>query len=222
MDANVIDVSGFEILQHYLDEKPDLLTSEIENAMDAGGVRWRMPENSDEVDVTKGRWSNLDFLGRGKAHNAWKDYWSPDICRFWWDAIGRVQMGEVGWEWLLLTAFAHPGELEQNLPLDGTDERIVSAIGETKQRYGVDPDIDWINVNSCLATRLFALSFLRKYGVCSRMLFVYFYAGEAGEDDPFPSVGTWNAAIATAEQQLGLTGRSVPERRIYQMFLPAI
>ena len=49
-------------------------------------------------------------------------------------------------------------------------------------RYGVEPDVDWITGGSHLATRLSALSFLRGYGVCSRMLLVFFHDGESRKD----------------------------------------
>ena len=222
MKAQAANISGGYLLRQYKDKKPDLLAREVKNAMNAGGVVWREPASSDDEGATKERWSNLDFLRKGKARSVWKDYWPPNRCRFSWDAIGRIRIGK-GLEWLLVTAFAHSGELEHNPepPLDGADERIVSAIDEAKRRYGIEPGIDWINTNSHLATRLSALSFLRKHGVCSRMLFVYFHAEETKEDDLFPSLETWDTVVTTTEQRLGLTGESVLERRISQMFLPA-
>ena len=138
MNANGADISGFDLLHQYRNEEPDLLASEVKNAMNAGGVVWREQAKSEDEDATGGRWSNVDFLGNGKARTAWKDYWPPDRCRFLWDAIGRVRI-KTGFEWLLVTAFAQPGELELNLrpPIDGADQRIVSAFDEAKQRYGM-------------------------------------------------------------------------------------
>ena len=215
-------ISGFELIEQYKHDDPDALANEVKKAMNAGGVEWREPADAAGAGGQQGRWSNLDFLRNGKARSAWQDHWPVDGCRFSWDAIGRVQMGKVGWEWLLVAAFARPEELERGLepPLDAADERIASAIDEAKGRYGVDPGVDWIAGNSHLATRLSALSFLRQHGVCSRMLCVYFHAGDSRGDDLVPSQDTWDVAIATAEQRLGLRGTSVLERRLYRMFLP--
>ena len=224
MNAHVTSVSGFQLLRQYRDEKPDVLTREVKNAMNAGGVVWKEETNSDDKDAMEGRWSNLDFLRHGKARSAWKDYWPQNRCRFSWDAIGRVQTGKVGWEWLLVAAFAHAGELEQsnNPPLDEADERVLSAMAEAELKYNVDPGIDWINGHFYLSTRLSALGFLRKYGICVRMLFVYFYEEKRGMDCLFPSLEEWDSAIAATEQKLGLRGKSVLERRIYRMFLPGM
>ena len=81
--------------------EPDMLASTVRSAMNAGGGRARESPSS-------GRWSNLDFLGKGKARSAWADSWPEDGYDFSWDAVGRVQIGKVGWEWLLVTAFAEP------------------------------------------------------------------------------------------------------------------
>jgi len=125
---------------------------------------------------------------------------------------------------LLITAFAHRGELEQSLepPIDEADERIVSAIEEAKRRFKVEPGIDWIHCSAYLTTKLSALSFLRKHGICVRMLSIYFYDERTKKDNLFPSLEEWDPAITTTERRLGLAGKSVLERRIYRIFLPAI
>ena len=223
MSVNAASVSGFQFLRQCMDEKPDVLTRAIKNAMNAGGVVWKERANSGDKETMEGRWSNLDFLGHGKARSAWQDYWPQNRCRFSWDAIGRVQIGKVGWEWLLVSAFAHQGELEQNGNplLDEADERVLSALAEGELKYNVDSDIDWINDHFYLSTRLSTLAFLRKCGICVRMLSVYFYDEKKGMDHLFPSLNQWDTAIATTEQELGLRGKSVLERRIYRIFLPA-
>lgn len=224
MNVNLADVSGFHLLQQYIVGRPDALASEVKSTMNAGGVVWREPTDSDGAYAPKDRWSNLDFLGKGKARSAWKDYWPPDNCRFSWDAIGRVQIGRVGWEWLLVTAFAQLEELVQsNKPsLDETDKRIIHAIEEAQREYKVEPSVNWLNSNTHLTTRLSALSFLRKYGVCVRMLFVYFYDTKTEKDSLLPSLEEWDPAITTTERRLDLSGRSILERRIYRVFLPSI
>lgn len=224
MSAEAANVSGFHLLRQYMDRKPEVLASKVKSAMNAGDVVWREPPSSDDAIAAKARWSNLHFLRKGKARSAWEDYWPQDGYRFSWDAIGRVQIGRVGWEWLLVTAFAHLGEVEQTLgpPIDEADERIVSAIEEAKRNFKVEPGIDWIHSHIYSTTRLSALSFLRNHGVCVRMLSIHFYDERTKEDNLFPSLEEWDLAITTTERRLGLAGKSVLERRIYRMFLPAI
>ena len=217
-------VSGFQLLRQYLDKEPTLLASEIKRVMHAGGVVWRIPPGFDGVDVAKARWSNLDFLGRGKARSVWEEHWSPDQGSFTWDAIGKVQIGQVGWEWLLVTAFAHPGELTQSpaAPDGAAGERILFTIEEAKQRFQVAPGSDWSYHDLHLAARLSALNFLRQHGLCVRMLFIYFYDEKARQDTSLPAPKVWQPVIAATERRLGLSGTSVLERRIYRMFLPVL
>jgi hypothetical protein len=75
-------------------------------------------------------------------------------------------MGRVGWEWLLVVAYAQPEELAQNNahPLDDTDERITYAMEQAKRQYRVDPGMDWLSGSTHLTTRLSALNFLRMNG----------------------------------------------------------
>ena len=185
--------------------------------MNAGGVQWRESPSSD-------RWSNLDFLGKGKARSAWADSWPEDGYDFSWDAVGRVQIGKVGWEWLLVTAFAAPGELELNLesPIERLDGRVTSVIEAAQRGFKIEPYIEWRHGNMFLGTRLSALSFLRQHGVCVRMLSVYFHDEHPGQHSPFPRLAAWDPAIVASRQRLGLTGDSALERRTYRLFLPAI
>ena len=224
MNSMAAHVSGFHLLDQYMDQKPNVLACEVKSSLDAGGVVWRKPPSSEGAGAAKARWSNLDFLGKGKARRAWEEHWPQDGHRFAWDAIGRVQIGTVGWEWLLVTAFAHPEELEQSPegPIDEADERIVSAIEEAKRGYNVEPRIDWIHSHVYLTTRLAALSFLRKHGVCVRMLLIHFYGDERKRDSLCPGLREWHRAIMTAEWRLGLAGKSVLERRVFRAFLPAM
>jgi hypothetical protein len=224
MNSKVANVSGYHLLRQYTDQKPDVLVSEVKSAMHAGGVVWKKASSSDEADAAPARWANLDFLGKGQPRRVWENYWPQDDYRFLWDAIGKVQIGRVGWEWLLVTAFAHPEELEQNLelPVHGIDERFVLAMEEAKQSYNVAPGNDWIHSNTSLTTRYSALRFLRVHGACVRMLFIYFYDDETKKDALCPGLKEWDPAISTTERRLGLTGNSVLERRIYRAFLPAI
>jgi hypothetical protein len=64
-----------------------------------------------------------------------------------------VQIGKVGWEWLLVTAFAEPGELELNLesPIERLDGRVTSVIEAAHRGFKIDPDIEWRHGNMFLA-----------------------------------------------------------------------
>gem|GEM_PF-2150776 len=230
-------VQGHRLLQQYIEQQPDALAAAIMGAMHAGDVVWRTPSRmapppqtppgSDAAEPP--RWRNLDFLGQGKARRAWAEVWPQESCDFAWDAIGRAQMGEVGWEWLLVAAYAHPGELDPIAPSNRpADERVAAALAQAQERYHAAPGSDWRRADDPLAIRLAALSFLRQYSVCSRLLFVYFYddaapANAAGSQGALcPSREAWSPAIAAAERRLGLAGASVLERRLYRAFLPSL
>ena len=224
MNSRATRICGFDLLRQYRDRVPDLLASKINKAMNAGGVVWREPPASDQAGPEQHRWANLDFLGRGKAREAWKDYWPQTGSRFPWDAVGRVQIGKVGWEWLPVTAHAHPRELKRTYrgAIDTADRRVVSAVRGAQQSFKVVSDTDWLRGNMDLATRLSALRFLREHGACVRMLSIYFYNDRKSRSKVLPTLDEWRPAIATADRRLGLTGKSVLERRIYRMFLPVI
>ena len=55
-----------------------------------------------------------------------------------------MQIGKVGWEWLLVTAFAAPGELELNLesPIERLDGRVTSVIEAAQRGFKIEPYIE--------------------------------------------------------------------------------
>jgi hypothetical protein len=224
MNSRATRICGFDLLRQYMDRVPDLLASKINKAMNAGGVVWREPPASDQAGPEQHRWANLDFLGRGKAREAWKDYWPQTGSRFPWDAVGRVQIGKVGWEWRPVRAHAKLTELKRASrgSIDCTDRRIASAICQAQQSFKAKPNANWLKSDLDLATRLSALRFLREHSACVRMLFIYFYNDGKSRSKVLPTLDEWRPAIATADRRLGLTGKSVLERRIYRMFLPVI
>ena len=100
------------MLARYVANKPKYLKSKINKAMNAGGVVWRhsAKPNIDAPEICT--WDGLSFLGNGKAKTAWQEMWQgSESPRFAWDAIGRVQIGKVGWNWLLVLAMTHLDEL---------------------------------------------------------------------------------------------------------------
>jgi len=160
----------------------------------------------------------------GKGKTAWPTFWPRREPSLAWDAVGRAQRGRVGWEWLLVRAYADIEDLASDcVATDSESLRILSAsLGDARAAYKATPTADWLRGHYDYAARLAVLRFLRRYGICARMLLVFFCENGSGTGIAAPSEAQWRASIGLLEQELGLVGKSALERRIYKAFLPAI
>ena len=159
----------------------------------------------------------------GKIRAAWDGIWPDDVEPPEWDALGRVQMGKSGcWEWLYVQAVSSLDELTGDCPARSAEskKRIGAMLSDVKQAVGAPPTADWLHGYYHHAISLWVRRFLQSNGICGRTLFIYFVDEVSADRDGVPTQVRWNAAIDTMERHLGLTGKSVLERRVYKLFFP--
>jgi len=221
--------SGYDHLLHYLGREPQRLAGEIMRAVGAkgSGLQWRLPPGAEEpgADPALARWHGLDFLRpAGRVPIAWQSTWPQDRPPIVWDAVGRIAMTPRGWSWFMVCAFAHPDEMMQPLkePLDPSSPVIAAAIGQMQHLYHVTPGSDWLNTSPYLTERLVAYGQQRAYGSCAQLLWVYLTDDSPEGASGCPTRDEWEQTIGDVERRMGLTGKSVAERNIHQLFLPVL
>ena len=213
-------LTGHEMLSRYVANKPRYLKNKINKAMNAGGVAWRHSEkpNVDSSDICT--WDELSFLGNGKAKTAWQKLWQgSDTPRFTWDAIGRVQMGKVGWNWLLVSAMTHPDELAVS-PANRQHQlspAMTTYLSNAKRKFKVGDDVIW-PASSKNVQQLAVLAFLREHSVCVELLQIQFYTSMT-DDSVFPTIEQWEQASAITTDNLGLTNHSPLVRRMHKLMI---
>jgi hypothetical protein len=113
------------------------------------------------IDWKSESFADVDFLGPGRAREAWADLNTLPIGRLVWDQIGRARMTASGTEWLLVRSFTNEAGLEGALAVQALSERI-----RADATLGEAPAFRLNGVEVCLT----AIRFLRRYGVCCRLL----------------------------------------------------
>ncbi|MFG0247884.1 MAG: hypothetical protein ACF8OB_03280 [Phycisphaeraceae bacterium JB051] len=216
-------VTGHEMLSRYVTNKPKQLKTKICKAMNAGGVVWRHQDHPtiDSPDICT--WDGLSFLGNGKAKTAWETLWQgSDAPCLKWDAIGRVQIGTVGWNWLLVSAMTHVDEMlpQASKRLPHISPAMVTHLSNAKRKFKVQDNVDW-PASSQYVQQLAALAFLREHGVCVQMLNITFLG--------LPETGTgcsdgttWKKAIISSFDTLGLSCNTPVWNRTHRLMLPVI
>ena len=218
-------LTGHDMLARYVADKPRYLKNKINKAMNAGGVAWRhsAKPNIDSPDICT--WDGLSFLGNGKAKTAWQTLWQGSRApALTWDAIGRVQIGKVGWEWLLVTSMSKLADLGTTVKRKQSTETQDAFLNQAKAKYKVSMNTKWSSESTYLM-QLATLAFLRNYNVCSRLLSVHYYSDEHSDElseKQLPTIHQWIQAIESSHVHLGLSGKSPVEKRIYRLFLPGI
>ena len=113
------------------------------------------------IDWKDGSFQDVDFLRPGRARTAWSRLDTAQIGTLSWDRVGRIRMTPSGTEWFLARAFATEADLKGTLAEHALSERIRSGVA-----IGEAPKFPFSGVDVCLTT----LRFLRRHGVCCRML----------------------------------------------------
>ena len=209
-------------LNGYLQSHSEELEREIMATLGAGGVKWKNPTVAADIEIAV-KWSGFDFMRPGKIRSAWDNLWPHDVDQPEWDALGRVQMGNSGcWEWLYVQANAHIEELKGDCPAVREDSarRINTLLEKAKGAVGAPETADWMHGYYPHAVRLGVRKFLQGNSICGRTAFIYFTGRDGTGAGKPPSKSQWQNAIDRMEQHLGLSGKSVLERRIYRLFLP--
>ena len=212
-------VTGHEMLCRYVTDKPRQLKTKICKAMNAGGVVWRHASkpNIDSPEICT--WDGLSFLGNGKAKSAWEMLWKgSNAPALRWDTIGRVQIGNVGWNWLLVSAMTHLDLMSVATPKRQSNltPAMATYLSDAKRKYKVDDNVIW-PAKSSYVQQLAALAFLRNHGVCVELLNIYMFDADNG-----PSKHDWQSAIDSSHQALAISDYTALRRRMHQLFLPVI
>jgi hypothetical protein len=186
-----------------------------------GGVviRWLAPPPAGYDGL---EWKGLDFLPEDHpARRAWKLFWPQSGNVHNWDAVGELEKDGQR-EWLLVEAKAHLDEIKSSCAASSPESRakIVAAMDATKLAMRVDPRRDWLQPYYQYANRLAALHFLNANGVPARLLMVYFL-GDTNPHAPCPQTEEeWRGELHIMHNRLGLTGKSLLESRVHELFLP--
>lgn len=208
-------VTGHEMLSRYVTNKPKHLKNKIILTMNAGGVVWRHSAKPNVASDEICTWDGLDFLGNGKAKTAWEKWWQGSHApALTWDAIGRVQIGKVGWNWLLVSTMINVDELtiEPFKPSDKLSPAMSQYLSFARKKYKVDDSVNW-PATSKYVQQLAALAFLRDHGVCVQLLNIVFE-----EHDDSARAQTF----ATTSNTLAINTEAPLCNRIHQLILPVM
>ncbi len=176
----------------------------------------------------KGGWLDgerkaLDFLDADHpARIEWTRVWPHRGTPINWDAVGQVKIGGL-WEWLLVEAKAHEGEV---LSPCGAEEHggrplIRKTLDRVKNSLGVDKDRDWLEGYYQYCNRIAVLHHLVTHGAPAHLLWVYF-TGDLGYGSricPKDELG-WHKVLAERTQAIGLPERHALSARMHKLFLP--
>jgi hypothetical protein len=207
--------TGAQLLALHRRYHPEALAADLTAALKAGGLEWRDPPEGAPA------WHGLDFLSPGKPRAAWEHRAPARPYSFPWDGIARAQMGRVGWEWLLVVAFARPDEFTAPAPPAMlADTRLAELLAAAPARYQARPVVDWGHYGR-LAGSLALMAFLRQQGACARLLWLFFQA-DPRADPLAPTRDGWEGMLAGAQQMMGLAGKSALEQRLYRAFVPVV
>ena len=216
--------SEFHLLR-FLGRHRHLLNKRVKSVTGAQSVCWldyHFNQNKQGKRKDNER-KGLDFLPEGrKARETWGDFW-PQRGNPNWDAVGHVSINGT-WEWLLVEAKAHLGELKQSCGAKekGGRPKIRAAFEKTKNELGISTNTDWLKRYYQHANRITVLNFMMQHGEPGRMLFIYFCG------DSFPNKKIicpenedgWSEALAKQDEYLGLSNGHARDDRVHKIFVP--
>ena len=215
--------SEFHLLR-FLGRHRDYFDKRIMSAITgAQEVCWKdYPFGRDGKD---GRWKGMDFLDRNpRARDEWGETWPRLGAQPSWDAVGWVLV-DGKWEWLLVEAKAHAGELKgegSKAEPHGGYPQIETFFKSAIKNLGISANADankWIEGYYRAANLIAMLDFMMRRGETARLVFVYF-CGDAVPREQCPQNETeWGAPLAAQSQHLGLDGHKW-ENRVHQIFIP--
>ena len=138
-----------------------------------------------------------------------------------WDAVARARI-EGEWEWVLVEAKGHKGELESDCTASAPASllKIDDAFAATKDAMGVNQNADWKNGYYQYANRLAVLHFLQTHGCPTRLLFIYFVGDLAGTGRNSPQTADgWLPNLSEMKIHLGLYQGHGYSDRLHNLFL---
>jgi len=166
-------------------------------------------------------WKGLDFLPLDlSVKRLWQDYWPQTGNIPNWDAVGWL-MKDTSIDLLLVEAKGHLGEIKSNCQAkeNGGLSIIKAAFDETKESLEVEMDKNWLAPYYQYCNRLATLHFLLKNGISARLLFIYFLNDKKPQANCPKVESDWKKELDKMKKQIGLTGNSPLESRIYELYL---
>jgi len=182
------------------------------------------PGNNPKSQWPDAEWKSLDFLQKENPDVvcAWQECWPHGSGVMNWDAVGRIEIDGT-WEWLLVEAKSHTGELQTDCGAgDESRRKIQGVFEEVKRDLSVPQTADWLTKYYQYANRLAVLHHLDKHDVKARLLFIYFCGDvwpSPGKDCP-KHEADWDEVLEAQEEHLGLLKKHPLAGRIHKLFLP--
>jgi hypothetical protein len=209
--------NGESFFRRYMNEYQADLETGIMEATGANGIRWT-PGMKDES-----RWMGMEFMRPGgKMLANWNRNWPTGLEPPSWDSMCRIRRGGNSWERVYVYAAAGSGDLIGNCAAanEGDLGLVTELVDDAKRVFDVPFAADWLHGYYQHAIRLSVLGFLRANRSCGRLLFVYFDDDDGHATGSVPTRKEWATTLGTMDAGLGVTGRTVLERRVHRLFLP--
>ena len=175
--------SEYQLLR-FLGHHRNFLEEQICNNMKYNGKLHFLDFPSDNGRLSlDSEYIGINFLEKDKTinyenmENNWKNYWpySPKGQQNW-DAVIINDDNE----YILVEAKAWLGELKTDISKDAKEtsiKKINKAFEETKQRFKIFTENNWLKDYYQLANRIAFLNFLHKNNIKSSLLYIYFING---------------------------------------------
>lgn len=158
-------------------------------------IQWSSPR-VDDANAEYRDGAFLDQLGLAHLRPQLRDFWPVGGPQ--WDALGRASD-----DVFLVEAKAHTGELTSSCAAEAPRslDLIQSALALTRAELGANASADWMRGYYQYANRLAHHVFLRRHGVKSTLVFLYF-TGDDVMNGP-RDAAEWAPALAAAKRALG-------------------
>jgi hypothetical protein len=160
--------------------------------------------------------TGIEFLSNLKNYEEikknWVKYW-PQRSQHW-DAV-ILNADDEKWEYVLVEAKAHLGELESpcQAEAEGSKNTIKKAFETTKNRFNIQTQNDWLEKYYQLANRLAFVNFMLDNGISASLLNIYFINGwikrdldtkRVIEDKSVKTIEEWHKKIKEEYEYLGI------------------
>jgi hypothetical protein len=210
-------------------------TAEVARHVGASAIEWLdFPASTgaqsypNGIPIRDGDWTRIDFIDNAPVQRSYDAYWPSEGYQQNWDAVGKATI-DGREEWLLVEAKAHTAEIKAK----GTKAKemggrpmIREAFKETLAALGYDADASFARAEGWLtgyyqhANRLATLHFLTKQGIPARLIFLYFCGDQHPDGKMCPNKpADWKVLVDRINHELGLTGDSLLEQRVHEIFV---
>lgn len=201
-------------VQRLINEKPELLNSEIRGKLNLPGnkeIRWLSPLKRDNYAEYSGQ-DFLDLLEIELAKMPLSDFWPRGGPH--WDALGRSRSGRL----FLVEAKSHIRELISTMKATDKDSirKIRRSLNITKNFLNSNAETDWSRGFYQYTNRLGHLYLLRHNQLPAYLVFVYFL-NDSDMSGP-ETIEEWKGAIKLLHSYLGI-GRHKLKKFIADIFI---